>query len=74
MPAVHFRIEGDSTTISQPTACWDLGFNTTDTDLVRCVRCRCTDLYKLTALRHREVVDALAYPKEDHPCLTNHHP
>jgi len=70
---VHFRIDTDyKGGISQPTACGAFEFNTLDTDLVTCPQCRFVDIYLLTALRHREVVEALAYPKEDHPCLTNH--
>lgn len=70
---VHFRVEGVGTpTLSQPTACGQLGFNVLDTDLVTCPLCRSIDIYQLTALRHREVVEALAYPKEEHPCLTPH--
>jgi hypothetical protein len=49
-----------------------MGFNVTDTDLVTCPLCHSTGIYKLTALRHREVVEALSSPKEDHPCLTPH--
>lgn len=71
---VHFRIDGDSKTISRPTACGGLGFNTPDTDLITCPNCRGSDLYRLSALRHREVVEALAYPKEDHPCLKSNRP
>ena len=71
--AVHYRLEGVGTpTLSQPTACTEMGFNVPDTDLVSCRRCQNTELFALAALRHREVVEALAYPKEDHPCLTPH--
>lgn len=72
---VHFRVEGvggstPNTSISQPTACYQPGFNVTDTDLVTCPLCKSVGIYQLTALRHQEVVDALSSPKEDHPCLT----
>jgi hypothetical protein len=70
---VHFRVEGDSSTRSQPTACTQIGFNTPDTDLVTCPLCRGVEIYLLTALRHREVVEALSSPKEEHPCLKQHH-
>lgn len=69
---VHFRVEGESSTRSQPTACYEIGFNTLDTDLVTCPLCRSVGIYQLTALRHQEVVDALSSPKEEHPCLTPH--
>lgn len=76
MRAVHFRVEGvggsTPSSISQPTACYQMGFNVTDTDLVTCPLCHSTGIYQLTALRHREVVEALSSPKEDHPCLTPH--
>lgn len=69
--AVHFRIDTDfKGGISQPTACGAFEFNTIDTDHVTCPLCKSTGIYELTALRHREVVDALSSPKEDHPCLT----
>lgn len=69
--AVHFRIDTNHTGgIAQPTACGAIEFNTLDTDAVTCPKCRSTELYTLTAHRHREVVDALSSPKEDHPCLT----
>lgn len=70
--AVHFRVEGTTSTRSQPTACTQIGFNTPDTDLVTCGACQLTDIYRLTHQRHTEVVEVLAYPKEDHPCLTPH--
>lgn len=67
---VHFRVDtGHTGGISQPTACGAIDFNTIDTDAVTCAQCRFADMYLLTALRHHEVVEALAYPKEDHPCL-----
>lgn len=73
MRAVHFRVGGVGTpTLSQPTACGELSFNVTDTDLVTCPRCKSTGPYISAATDHREVVGALAYPKEEHPCLTPH--
>lgn len=67
---IHFRVEGvGNPTLSQTTACREIGFNVPDTDAVTCPKCRGTELYTLTALRHQEVVDALSSPKEDHPCL-----
>jgi hypothetical protein len=77
--AVHFRVLGvggstPNTTTSQPTACYQPGFNTLDTDLVTCGACQLTGIYILTHQRHHEVVEALAYPKEDHPCLSQHQP
>lgn len=72
---VHFRIDHNHTGgISEPTACGAMAFNTLDTDLVTCTQCRFADIYLLTALRHREVVEALSSPKEEHPCLSNHQP
>lgn len=68
--AVHFRIDTNHKGgISEPTACGAMAFNTLDTDAVTCPLCKGVGIYQLTALRHREVVEALAYPKEDHPCL-----
>jgi len=74
---VHFRVEGGgiggpTLSLSQPTACNRIGFNVPDTDAVTCPSCRATEIYELTARRHLEVVEALSYPKEDHPCLTPH--
>ena len=75
---IHYRVGVETptptTSISQPTACHQPGFNVPDTDMVTCPLCKRTGIYQLTALRHQEVVEALAYPKEDHPCLTNHQP
>ena len=71
---VHFRIPGESATASNPTACTIIGFNTYDTDLVTCGACQLTGIYILTHQRHSEVVEALAYPKEDHKCLAQHRP
>ena len=76
---VHFRVEGvggstPNTTSYQSTACYQPGFNVLDTDAVTCPLCKDIPLYKLTALRHQEVVDMLSSPKEDHPCLTPHRP
>lgn len=67
---IHFRtgVEGPTPT----TACLQPGFNVPDTDAVTCPLCKSTGIYKLTALRHREVVEALSSPKEEHPCLTPH--
>lgn len=67
---VHYRVAGETSTRSQPTACTMIGFNTLDTDAVTCGACQLTEVYRLTHQRHQEVVDALAYPKEEHPCLT----
>ena len=70
---VHLRITTNHTGgISQPTACGAMAFNTPDTDAVTCPLCRHTMLYIHAAQLHREVVEALAYPKEDHPCLPPH--
>ena len=66
---VHFRVDGTTTGTYAATACTTEGFNTPDTDLVTCPWCRDVELYTLTARRHREVIEALAYPKENHPCL-----
>jgi hypothetical protein len=77
---VHFRVEGvgaptpQTTSISQPTACYQPGFNVLDTDAVTCPLCRTIPMFILTALRHQEVVDMLSSPKEDHPCLTPNRP
>jgi hypothetical protein len=68
---IHFRMEGvGNPTLSQTTACREIGFNTSDTDAVTCLTCTTTEIYTLAALRHREVVDALSSPKEHHTCLT----
>lgn len=70
---VHYRVEGLAAgAISRPTACGKMGFNHPDTDQVTCPKCWCTDAYQQANTRHHEVVDALAYPKEDHPCLLPH--
>jgi len=66
---VHYRAGTARLALTQPTACGVPGFSTTDTDTVTCPGCHRTGEYKLAALHHREVVEALAYPKEDHPCL-----
>lgn len=71
---VHYRVEGKSDTRSQPTACTEIGFNTLDTDLVTCVICRRTPVFESAHQRHSDVVEALASPKQEHPCLTNHRP
>lgn len=71
---VHFRVPGESSARSQPTACTMIGFNTLDTDAVTCGACHLTTAYISAHLAHSEVVAALAYPKENHPCLQNHHP
>lgn len=72
MRRVHFRISTDHKGgIAEPTACSAMEFNTLDTDLVTCPMCRATGIYQLAAKHHREVVEALAYPKEEHPCLTS---
>lgn len=73
---IHFRMEGIANpTLSQTTACGNGdGFNVLDTDAVTCPKCRDTELYTLTALRHQQVVEALSSPKEDHPCLTPRRP
>jgi hypothetical protein len=70
---VHYRITTDHKGgIAEPTACGAFEFNTLDLDAVTCGLCRVTNDYKRAHQRHQEVVDALAYPKEDHPCLTPH--
>lgn len=66
---VHYRT-GDFTKAREyPVACDNRGFSTIDTDQVTCPACIRTLIYTDAAHRHREVVEALAYPKEDHPCL-----
>jgi hypothetical protein len=67
--AVHLRTEDGWGNYPNKTACGQLGFNVPDTDAVTCPACRLTGIYTIHAQRHREVVEALAYPKEDHPCL-----
>lgn len=52
-----------------PTACGRGGFSHPDTDLTTCPRCWDSDAYQIAHHLHRDVVEALAYPKEDHPCL-----
>lgn len=74
---VHFRVVGvgastPTTETYQPTACYQPGYSTLDTDTVTCPLCKDIPLYQLTVLRHLEVVDALSSPKENHPCLTPH--
>lgn len=71
---VHYRVAGETSTRSQPTACTQIGFNTPDTDAVTCPACTLTTPYTQAAQRHREVVEALSSPKEDHPCLTPRRP
>lgn len=71
---VHWQTAVGRGSTPNSTACGELGFNVTDTDAVTCFKCKSTPLFILAALRHREVVEALAFPKEDHPCLSNHHP
>jgi hypothetical protein len=72
--AVHYRAAGKTAAREMPTACAGGIYSTTDTDVVTCPACRRTELFTLSALRHCEVVEALAYPKEDHPCLSTHQP
>lgn len=68
---VHFRTGDFTKSREYPVACVNRGFSTFDTDAVTCPLCRFTTDYQDAALRHHEVVEALAYPKEDHPCLPN---
>jgi hypothetical protein len=68
---VHYRA-GDFTKSREfPTACMTRGFSTPDTDLVTCPGCRATVPFAKAEHGYREVVEALRYPKEDHPCLLN---
>ena len=71
---IHWRTVEGGRTDPNTTGCGDLGFNVPDTDAVTCPNCKSLPLFQLTALRHREVVDALSSPKENHPCLTPHQP
>ncbi|UOK18416.1 hypothetical protein SEA_BRUHMOMENT_100 [Arthrobacter phage BruhMoment] len=70
--AVHFRTEEGWKNYPNKTACLQGGFNVTDTTLVTCFLCQSTSAYQVAAAQFREVVEALAYPKEDHPCLNPH--
>jgi hypothetical protein len=70
---VHWQTAKGVGRLPNTTACGDLGgFNVIDTDAVTCPICKRVPLFELTALRHREVVEALSSPKEDHPCLNPH--
>ena len=66
---IHYQTEQGWKNYPNKTACGDLGFNVTDTETVTCIICLHTPAYEQAAAQFREVVDALAYPKEDHPCL-----
>lgn len=75
MRYVHWQTAKGVGRLPNTTACGDLGgFNVPDTDGVTCPICKRIPLFELTHLRHSEVVEALSYPKEDHPCLTPHQP
>lgn len=69
MSAVHYRTGDYTLGRNMPVACTGGGFSTVDTDAVTCGHCRRTLIYREAAERHREVVEMLRYPKEDHPCL-----
>lgn len=69
---VHWRTAKGYGKEQNTTGCGQLGFNVEDTDAVTCPICQRLPLFELTHQRHSEVVEALAYPKEDHPCLKNH--
>lgn len=69
-PAVHYRLDGEAEGISRPTACGTPGFNTTDLEAVTCGGCQSSATYRSALAEFNEVVDALSYPKENHPCLT----
>lgn len=68
MAALHYFPAG----VGSPTprgVCGTHGTATPDTDLVTCGRCTRLAVYTKAASLHRDVVDALSYPKEEHPCL-----
>lgn len=68
---VHYRLkEVGHLSLAAATACGRGGFSHPDTDLTTCPRCWDSDAYQIAHHLHRDVVEALAYPKEDHPCLT----
>lgn len=71
---VHYRVGVGTPTPTQPTACTNTGFSTPDTDLVTCPWCTDTDTYRTASAEYLTVIDMLAYPKEDHPCLPTHRP
>jgi hypothetical protein len=71
---VHYRTGDYTKSRELPVACNERGFSTPDTDQVTCIPCQRTLIYTEAANRHREVVEALAYPKEDHKCLPRQQP
>ena len=66
---VHYRTGDFTKSREYPVACGERGFSTLDTDAVTCPACWRSTIYTTAAQLHREVVEALAYPKEDHRCL-----
>lgn len=69
---VHYRTGDFTKSVNLPVACGERGFSTVDTDAVTCQLCRFTTDYQSAAAEYENVVEALAYPKEEHPCLPKH--
>ncbi|ALY10874.1 hypothetical protein WILDE_92 [Arthrobacter phage Wilde] len=72
--AVHFRSTTASTNLMKPSECGERGFTTTDVQAVTCLGCHTTGAYQSARTQFDAVVEALAYPKEEHPCLSTSSP
>lgn len=72
----HYRLPKASktTNLYQVSACNSAGFTTPDVEAVTCPRCHSTEVYQHALAQFNDVVDALAYPKEEHPCLKSPRP
>jgi hypothetical protein len=72
MVNAHYRLPKQSKgkTLYQVSACNSAGFTTPDVEAVTCPRCHHTEGYTAALAEFRAVVDSLAYPKEEHPCLS----
>ncbi|QWY81385.1 hypothetical protein SEA_RIZWANA_88 [Arthrobacter phage Rizwana] len=71
---VHYRLASTTANLTKPTACSDRGFSTTDVQAVTCLRCHHSDAFQSALAEFTAVTEALAYPKEEHPCLSTSSP
>jgi hypothetical protein len=69
--SAHYRLpkQAKGKALYQVSACNSAGFTTTDVQAVTCLRCQSTEVYIAALAEFNDVVDALAYPKEQHSCL-----
>lgn len=65
---LHYRAPGEDRTVCGKPA--DKVRNTNFTVDVTCRACRGSDSFRTQHAEFMEVVDALSYPKEEHPALS----